>query len=82
MSNKINLQGRYIGSELVWTTEDVLRIINERDESASREDLERVLIATFQDNYDLMNYINECIAETVSYMDEQQEIKLTKLFRE
>lgn len=82
MSNKIDLQGRYIGSELVWTTDDVLRIINERDESASREDLERVLIATFQDNYDLMNYINECIAETVSYMDEQQEIKLTKLFRE
>ena len=82
MSNKIDLQGRYIGSELVWTIEDVLRIINERDESASREDLERVLITTFQDNYDLMNYINECIAETVSYMDEQQEIKLTKLFRE
>ena len=82
MSNKIDLQGRYIGSELVWTTDDVLRIINERDESASREDLERVLIATFQDNYDLMNYINECIAEAVSYMDEQQEIKLIKLFRE
>lgn len=82
MSNKINKQGRYIGSELTWTTDDVLRIINERDESASREDLERVLIATFQDNYDLMNYINECIAEKVSYMDEQQEIKLTKLFRE
>ena len=82
MSNKIDLQGRYIGSELVWTTDDVLRIINERDESASREDLERVLIATFQDNYGLMNYINECIAETVSYMDEQQEIKLTKLFRQ
>jgi hypothetical protein len=82
MSNKIDLQGRYIGSELVWTTDDVLRIINERDESASREDLERVLIATFQDNYDLMNYINECIAETVSYMDEQQEIKLIKLFRQ
>jgi hypothetical protein len=82
MSNKIDPQGRYIGSELVWTTDDVLRIINERDESASREDLERVLIATFKDNYDLMNYINECIAETVSYMDEQQEIKLTKLFRQ
>jgi hypothetical protein len=82
MSNKINEQGRYIGSELVWTIDDVLRVINERDESASREDLERVLIATFMDNHDLTTYINECIAETVSYMDEQQEIKLIKLFRE
>jgi len=66
----------------VWTIDDVLRVINERDESASREDLERVLIATFMDNHDLTTYINECIAETVSYMDEQQEIKLIKLFRE
>ena len=82
MSNKIDEKGRYTGSELTWTTDDVLRVINERDESASREDLERVLIATFEHNYDLMNYINECIAETVSYMDEQQEIKLIKLFRE
>ena len=47
----INEDGFYAGSELMWGMDDVLRILNEMHMTASKDDVERILIASFQDNH-------------------------------
>ena len=78
MTNKrpINEDGLYVGSELQWSLEDVLMVADDMKVKISKKDAERVLVATLQDNYDLMNFIMEAIAQNIEYMDEQQLINL------
>ena len=71
----INEDGFYAGSELIWSLEDVLRVLNEMDMTASKEDVERILIASFQDNHMLMQQINEAIGNTIVYMIEEGQLK-------
>jgi len=81
MMNKklINEDGFYAGSELMWSLEDVLRVLNEMDMTASKEDVERILIASFQDNHMLMQQINEAIGNTIVYMIEEGQLKTEEL---
>lgn len=72
----INEDGLYVGSELQWSLEDVLMVADDMKVKISKKDAERVLVATLQDNHDLMNFIMEAIAQTIEYMDEQQLINL------
>jgi len=75
----INEDGFYAGSELMWSLEDVLRVLNEMDMTASKEDVERILIASFQDNHVLMQQINEAIGDTIVYMIEEGQLKTEEL---
>jgi|TARA_R100001463_G_C3503050_1_gene219301 hypothetical protein len=75
----INEDGFYAGSELMWSLEDVLRVLNEMNMTASKKDLGRVLIASFQDNDMLMQYINDAIGETIAYMIEEGQLKTEEL---
>ena len=75
----INEDGFYAGSELMWSLEDVLRVLNEMDMTASKEDVERILIASFQDNHMLMQQINEAIGNTIVYMIEEGQLKTEEL---
>ena len=75
----INEDGFYAGSELKWCMEDVLRVLNEMDMTASKEDVERILIASFQDNHMLMQQINEAIGDTIVYMIEEGQLKTEEL---
>ena len=69
--------GIYTGSELKWGVEDITRILFERGKYASnREDLERILKASFQDNEMVMNAIHESIVITIDYMLDEGELKL------
>ena len=81
MKNKklINEDGFYAGSELMWSLEDVLRVLNEMDMTASKENVERILIASFQDNHMLMQQINEAIGNTIVYMIEEGQLKTEEL---
>jgi hypothetical protein len=81
MMNKklINEDGFYAGSELMWSLEDVLRVLNEMDMTASKENVERILIASFQDNHMLMQQINEAIGNTIVYMIEEGQLKTEEL---
>jgi len=75
--NNINKDGIYIGSEVQWGVEDVTRILFEKGKHASnREDLERILEASFQDNEMVMNAIQESIVITIDYMLDEGELKL------
>ena len=72
----INEDGIYIGSEVQWGVEDITRILFERGKYASsREDLERILKASFSDNEMVMNAIQESIAITIDYMLDEGELK-------
>ena len=75
----IDEDGFYAGSELKWSLEDVLIALNEMNMTASKEDLERVLIASFQDNDMLMQYINDAIGDTIVYMIEEGQLKTEEL---
>lgn len=75
----IDEDGFYAGSELKWCMEDVLRVLNEMDMTASKEDVERILIASFQDNDMLMQQINEAIGNTIVYMIEEGQLKTDEL---
>ena len=79
MSKLIDEDGFYAGSELKWCMEDVLRVLSEMDMTASREDVERILIASFQDNHMLMQQINEAIGNTIVYMIEEGQLKTEEL---
>ena len=81
MMNKklINEDGFYAGRELMWSLEDVLRVLNEMDMTASKENVERILIASFQDNHMLMQQINEAIGNTIVYMIEEGQLKTEEL---
>jgi hypothetical protein len=79
MSKLIDEDGFYAGSELKWCMEDVLRVLNEMDMTASREDVERILIASFQDNHMLMQQINEAIGDTITFMIDEGQLKTEEL---
>jgi len=73
----INKDGVYTGTEVQWGVEDITRILFERGKYASsREDLERILKASFQHNDMLMNAIHESIVITIDYMLDEGELKL------
>ena len=71
----IDEDGFYAGSELKWCMEDVLRVLNEMNMTASKGDVERILIASFQDNHMLMQQINEAIGDTITYMIDEGQLK-------
>ena len=75
----ISEDGFYVGSELMWCMDDVIRVLNEMDMTASKEDVERILIASFQDNHMLMQQINEAIGDTIVYMIEEGQLKTEEL---
>ena len=75
----INEDGFYAGSELMWSLEDVLRVLNEMDMTASKENVERILIASFQDNHMLMQQINEAIGDTITFMIDEGQLKTEEL---
>lgn len=79
MNKLIDDNGIYTGSELKWGLEDVLRVLNESNMTAPKEDLERILIASFQDNDVLMHFMNETIESTIDYMIEEGQLKTEKL---
>ena len=66
----INEDGFYAGSELMWGMDDVRNVLERFGiaSTTSREDVERVLIASFQDNFRLMEAIDEVIVDTIEYM--------------
>ena len=66
----INEDGFYAGSELKWGMDDVRNVLERfgRANTTSKADVERILIAAFQDNYRLMEVIDEAIADTIEYM--------------
>ena len=75
--NNINEDGIYTGSEVQWGVEDITRILFERGKYASsREDLERILKASFSDNEMVMNAIHESIVITIDFMLDEGELKL------
>jgi hypothetical protein len=79
MSKLIDEDGFYAGSELKWCAEDVLRVLNEMDMTASKKDVERILIASFQDNHMLMQQINEAIGDTITFMIDEGQLKTEEL---
>ena len=73
----INEDGFYAGSELMWGMDDVRNVLERfgRATTTSKEDVERILIASFQDNYRLMEAIDEAIGDTIAYMIEEEQLK-------
>ena len=73
----INEDGLYVGSELKWGVDDVRNALEHfgMATSTSKEDVERILIAAFQDNYRLMEAIDEAIGDTIVYMIEEGQLK-------
>ena len=73
----INEDGFYAGSELMWGMDDVRNVLERfgRATTTSKEDVERILIAAFQDNYRLMETIDEAIGDTIVYMIEEGQLK-------
>ena len=73
----INEDGLYVGSELKWGVDDVRNVLERfgMATTTSKEDVERILIAAFQDNYPLMETIDEAIGDTIEYMIEQGQLK-------
>lgn len=73
----IDEDGFYVGSEIKWGMDDVRNVLERfgRATTTSKEDMERILIASFQDNYMLMQQINEAIGNTIVYMIEEGQLK-------
>lgn len=73
----INEDGFYAGSELMWGMDDVRNVLERfgRATTTSKEDVERILIASFQDNYRLMEAIDDAIGDTIVYMIEEGQLK-------
>ncbi|MEL0117979.1 MAG: hypothetical protein VXB01_03480, partial [Opitutae bacterium] len=61
MSKLIDSEGFYVGPEVQWSVQDVEMITSSQNLGVNESDLERVLIATFQDNEYLMTEIHEAI---------------------
>ena len=55
----------YEGSELKWSAEDVLVRAKELDVELTEAEAEIILIATFEDNDAIMQFINDEIADTI-----------------
>ena len=77
----INEDGLYVGSELKWGVDDVRNALEHfgMATTTSNEDVERILIASFQDNQMLMQQINEAIGDTIVYMIEEGQLKTEEL---
>ena len=77
----INEDGLYVGSELKWGVDDVRNVLERfgMATTTSKEDVERILIASFQDNHMLMQQINEAIGDTIVYMIEEGQLKTEEL---
>ena len=77
----INEDGLYVGSELKWGVDDVRNALEHfgMATTTSNEDVERILIASFQDNHMLMQQINEAIGDTIVYMIEEGQLKTEEL---
>jgi len=73
----INEDGFYTGSELMWGMDDVRNVLERfgRATTTSKEDVERILIAAFQDNYQLMGVIDEAIGDTITNMIDEGQLK-------
>ena len=73
----INKDGFYAGGELMWGMDDVRNVLERfgMATTTSKEDVERILIAAFQDNYPLMEKIDEAIGDTIVYMIEEGQLK-------
>jgi len=73
----INEDGFYAGSELMWGMDDVRNVLERfgMATTTSEEDVERILIAALQDNYRLMETIDEAIGDTITYMIEEGQLK-------
>ena len=73
----INEDGFYAGSELIWGMDDVRNVLERfgMATTTSKEDVERILIASFQDNYRLMETIDEAIGDTIAYMIDEGQLK-------
>jgi len=63
----------YTGSELKWSTEDVMRNAEHLEIKLTEEQALSILLATFKDNDSMMEYINNEISDTIAniYLDEQ-----------
>lgn len=77
MNKDINEDGYYTGAELQWGVVDVERCIEDDypQVKISEEDYERILIATFQDNEQIMEMINNQIDSTIQHMIEAGELE-------
>ena len=73
----INEDGFYAGSELKWGMDDVRNVLERfgMATTTSKEDVERILIAAFQDNYQLMGVIDEAIGDTITHMIDEGQLK-------
>ena len=56
----------YTGSELKWSTEDVLRNAEHLDIKLTEEQALSILLDTFKDNDSMMEYINDEISDTIA----------------
>ena len=76
----INEDGFYAGSELKWGMDDVRNALERFDmaTTTSNEDVERILIATFQDNHMLMQDIFYAIEKTIEFMIEEGQLNTDK----
>jgi hypothetical protein len=62
----------YKGSELKWSTEDILIRATDLDIELTEEEAENILTATFKDNEYIMEMIGEVICGTIlKYNDEK-----------
>ena len=62
----------YKGSELKWSTEDILIRATDLDIELTEEEAENMLTATFKDNEYIMEMIGEVICGTIlKYNDEK-----------
>ena len=55
----------YNGTELKWSTEDILIRATDLDIDLTEEEAESILIATFEDNEHIMEMIGEVICGTI-----------------
>ena len=69
MNKPIDSEGFYTGPEVQWNVEDVECIAQRLGYDLDEATLERVLIATFEDNDGLMQEISKHIEATLDYMD-------------
>ena len=53
------------GTELKWSTEDVMLNAEHLDVKLTEEEAESILTATFEDNDAIMQFINDEIADTI-----------------
>ena len=65
----ISEEGVYVGPEMKWRIADVAAEMQDMGigEPYSREDLETILVATFEDNDGLVEAISEHIRATIAF---------------